>query len=124
MDHKSRCRVPTCCQLSRPNTQFQVQRLKIECLSSQSWLVLINKIFTTSMKIIFPTDLVISADIPSDYPIPPIGEELYIRFETFIKEPEDLKKVMDLQGTIESAEYMPSIVQYWQKHPETKPDGF
>ncbi|WP_339750706.1 hypothetical protein [Algoriphagus aquimarinus] len=76
------------------------------------------------MKIIFPTDLVISADIPSDYPIPPIGEELYIRFETFIKEPEDLKKVMDLQGTIESAEYMPSIVQYWQKHPETKPDGF
>ncbi|SFB49890.1 hypothetical protein [Algoriphagus aquimarinus] len=102
------------------------------------------------MKIIFPTDPVISADIPSDYPIPPIGEEFYIRFETFIKEPEDLKKVMDLlkkedltvekvednkiylyqgqkadlQGTIESAEYMPSIVQYWQKHPETKPDGF
>jgi hypothetical protein len=101
------------------------------------------------MKIIFPTDPKISAEIPSDYPIPPIGEEFYIRFETFITDPEDLKKVkvllekealtvekvennkiylyqgqkVDLQGTIESDEYMPSIVQYWEKHPETKPDG-
>ena len=66
-----------------------------------------------------------------------------------ITDPEDLKKVkvllekealtvekvennkiylyqgqkVDLQGTIESDEYMPSIVQYWEKHPETKPDG-
>ncbi len=100
------------------------------------------------MKLIFPTNPVISAKIPSDYPIPPIGEEFYIRFETFVTDPEDWKKVKalldnealtvekiqdnkiylhqgqkaDLHGTIESDEYMPSIVQYWQKHPETKPD--
>lgn len=100
------------------------------------------------MTIIFPTNPVISAEIPSDYPIPPIGEEFYIRFETFIKNSEDWQKVKellvkealtvekvednkiylhqgqkaDLQGTIESDEYMPSIVQYWEKHPETKPD--
>ena len=101
------------------------------------------------MKLIFPTEPVISADIPSDYPIPPIGEEFYIRFETFVTDPDEWQKVkelldgegltvekvedgkiylyegqkVDLQGTIESAEYMPSIVQYWEEHPETKPDG-
>ena len=101
------------------------------------------------MKIIFPTDPIITAMIPSDYPIPPVGEEFYIRFETFIADPKDLEIVkrllekealtvekvennkiylyqgqkVDLQGTIESDEYMPSIVQYWQKHPETKPDS-
>jgi hypothetical protein len=101
-----------------------------------------------SLKIIIPTEPPISAEIPSDYPIPPIGEEFYIRFETFVTDPEDLKKVKalienealtvekvdnnkiylylgqksDLPGTIESDEYMPSIVQYWEKHPETKPE--
>lgn len=101
-----------------------------------------------SLKIIIPTEPPISAEIPVDYPVPPIGEEFYIRFETFITDPEDWKKVKsildnealtvekvednkiylyqgqkaDLQGTLESDEYMPSIVQYWEKHPETKPD--
>lgn len=101
-----------------------------------------------SLKIIIPTEPPISAEIPSDYPVPPIGEEFYIRFETFITDPEDWKKVkslleiealtvekvednkiflypgqkVDLHGIIESDEYMPSIVQYWEKHPETKPE--
>lgn len=101
-----------------------------------------------SLKIIIPTEPPISAEIPSDYPVPPIGEEFYIRFETFITDPEDWKKVKslleiealtvvkvednkiflypgqkaDLHGIIESDEYMPSIVQYWEKHPETKPE--
>jgi hypothetical protein len=101
-----------------------------------------------SLKIIIPTEPPISAEIPSDYPVPPIGEEFYIRFETFVTDPEKLKKVKtlienealtvekvennkiylylgqkaDLPGTIESDEYMPSIIQYWEKHPETKPE--
>ncbi|WP_255505055.1 hypothetical protein [Algoriphagus sp. Y33] len=36
------------------------------------------------MKLIFPTDPISSVEIPSDYPIPPIGEEFYTRFETLI----------------------------------------
>lgn len=101
------------------------------------------------MKLIFPTNPRISAAIPSDYPIPPIGEEFYIRFETFVTDPKEWDQVkdllktssltvekvedgkiylypgqkVDLQGTIESDEYMPSIVQYWIKHPETRPEG-
>ncbi len=101
-----------------------------------------------SLKIIIPTEPPISAEIPSHYPVPPIGEEFYIRFETFITDPEDWKKVKslleiealtvekvednkiflypgqkaDLHGIIESDEYMPSIVNYSEKHPETKPE--
>lgn len=101
-----------------------------------------------SLKIIIPTDPVVRVEIPKDYPIPPIGEEFYIRFETFVTDPEEWERVKrilekdaltvekvvdnkvylyigqkaDLPGVIESDEYMPSIVQYWEKHPETKPD--
>lgn len=100
-----------------------------------------------SLKVIIPTEPVVRIEIPSDYPIPPIGEEFYIRYETFVTDPKELERVkslldkdaltvekvednkvylyigqkVDLQGTIESDEYMPSIVQYWEKHPETKP---
>lgn len=101
------------------------------------------------LTLIIPTEPKVRAEIPGDYPIPPIGEEFYIRFETYVTDPEEWERVhcileknaltvekvednkvylyigqkADLQGTIESDEYMPSIVQYWEQHPETKPDA-